>query len=282
MYTRVKTDEEIEAMRTGGRMLADVLGLLKTKVADGISTKALNDMAAKELKSLGGQPAFLGYQGFPAAICISVNDEVVHGIPREDKIITDGDIVSLDFGVIYEGMITDAAISVICGVEPGGAPETDESFMSSTGRMQVVPKGDFSTTKKINDLVMYTEQALLEGLSVIKNGCHTGDIGYAIQKVLDKQGYGIVRDLVGHGVGHAVHEDPNIPNFGRKNTGPRLSRGMTIAIEPMATLGREAVIIDPDGWTVRAEDGSLAAHFEHTVLVTDEGCEVLTLAPSAP
>lgn len=254
MYTRVKTKPEIEAMRTGGQMLASVLDLLKTNLAAGMSTKELNNIAAKELKALGGQAAFLGYQGFPESICISVNDEVVHGIPCHDKIINRGDLVSLDLGVIYKGMITDGAISVVCG----------------------------DAKKQTRDLVMYTSQSLLEGLAVIKNGCHVGDIGFAVQKVLGKQGYGIVRDLVGHGVGHAVHEDPNIPNYGRKNTGPQLSRGMTIAIEPMATLGREAVVLDPDGWTVRTRDGSLAAHFEHTVLVTDEGCEVLTLAESAP
>ena len=241
-------------MRTGGKILAQVLNLLKTKVVAGISTKELNDQAARELKSLGAEAAFLGYKSFPESICISVNDEVVHGIPKSQKIIKEGDVVSLDLGVIYKGLITDGAISVICG------------------------KG----TKPAKDLLMYTEQALQEALSVIKDGCHAGDVGYAIQNVLDKQKYGIVRDLVGHGVGHAVHEDPNIPNYGRKNTGSLLSRGMTVAIEPMATLGREAVTIDPDGWTVRTNDGSLAAHFEHTVLITDDGCEVLTLAESAP
>lgn len=269
MYTRVKTEDEIEAMRVSGGMLATVLQLLKPKIVDGISAKELDVMAARELKSLGGQAAFLGYQGFPSSICISVNDEVVHGIPRSDKVIAAGDIVSLDFGVIYKGMITDAAISVI-------------ATGSSQSRLKVSSKDNFKASKQIQDLLMYTEQALEEGLAVVKNGCHTGDIGYAVQKVLKKQGYGIVRDLVGHGVGHAVHEDPNIPNFGRKNTGPQLSKNMTIAIEPMATLGREAVVVGPDGWTVRTRDGSLAAHFEHTVLVTREGCEVLTLAPVSP
>lgn len=283
MYTRVKTEAEIENMRASGKILANVLSLLKSKVTSGISTKELNDIAAKQLKSLGGQAAFHGYQGFPESICISVNDEVVHGIPSKDKIISDGDIVSLDLGVSYKGMITDSAISVICGFFPEESHVKNSiNFMSSTSRPQVVPKDDFKPTKKIHDLVMYTEQALLEGLAVIKHGCYTGDIGFAVQKVLEKHGYGIVRDLVGHGVGHAVHEEPNIPNFGRRNIGPQLARGMTVAIEPMATMGREAVVIDPDGWTVRTQDNSLAAHFEHTVLVTDDGCEVLTLAPSAP
>lgn len=254
MYTRVKTENEIEAMRVSGRMLANVLQKLRGELVDGISTGELDRIAAKELKSLGGQPAFLGYNGFTKSLCVSVNDEVVHGVPHDDKIISDGDIVSLDFGVIYKGMITDGAISVACG----------------------------PADQKIKDLLTYTESSLQEGLAVVSHGCRTGDIGAAVQKVLEKQGYGIVRDLVGHGVGHAVHEDPNIPNYGRKNTGPQLSRGMTIAVEPMATLGREAVVLDADGWTVRTRDNSLAAHFEHTVLITEEGCEVLTLADTAP
>jgi methionyl aminopeptidase len=248
MYTRVKTDSEIEAMRVSGQMLATVLQALKPKVQPGISTAKLDDIAAKELKALGGQPAFLGYQGFPKVICISVNDEVVHGIPRNDLIIREGDLVSLDFGVSYKGMITDSAITVLCG----------------------------SGSKQKQDLIRYTEQSLLEGIDVIKDGCHVGDIGHAVQQVLERHKYGIVRDLVGHGVGHAVHEDPNIPNYGRRNTGPVLLKDMTIAIEPMATLGREAVVVDPDGWTVRTEDNSLAVHFEHTVLVTEDGYEILT------
>ena len=248
MYTRVKTEAEIEYMRVAGRMLATVLQSLKPIIVDGISAYEIDQTAASELRKLGGEAAFLNYQGFPGSICISVNDEVVHGIPSKEKIIKDGDIVSLDFGVSYRGMITDSAISVVCG------------------------KG----TQQANDLLRYTEQSLLEGLSVIKDGVRVGDIGYAIEKVLNKKGYGIVRELVGHGVGHAIHEDPNIPNYGCKNTGPELTRGMTVAIEPMATLGSDAVKVDSDGWTVLTRDGSLAAHFEHTVLVTDDGCEILT------
>lgn len=249
MYTRVKTADEIEAMRTGGRMLARTLELLKTKVVQGISTKELNDIAARELKALGGESAFYNFQGFPEAICISLNDEVVHGIPAKDRLIKDGDIVSMDFGVRYKGMITDSAVSVVCGGK---------------------------STEQVRDLLRYTEQSLYEGIAVVRDGCHAGDIGFAVEKVLSKHKFGIVRELVGHGVGHEVHEDPNIPNYGRKNTGPKLVSGMTIAIEPMATLGREGVKIEQDGWTVATEDGSLAAHFEHTVLITDDGCEILT------
>ncbi len=254
MYTRVKTKAEIEAMRAGGAMTATVLAMLKRELVAGMSAKQLSDMADKKVRSLGGEPAFLGYQGFPEAICISVNDEVVHGIPTADTIIANGDIVSFDFGVRYKGMITDAAVSVICGVNETG----------------------YRPPKRTADLVRYTEESLHEGLAVIADGCYGGDIGYAIEKVLIKHQYGIVRDLVGHGVGHEVHEDPNIPNYGRKNTGPKLIAGMTIAVEPMATLGREAITISEDGWTVRTKDGSLAAHFEHTVLITPTGCEILT------
>ncbi len=236
-------------MREGGRMLATVLQLLKSRLAVGMSTKDLALVAVDELKSLGGQPAFLGYQGFPDVICISVNDEVVHGIPRPDKIIAEGDIVGLDFGVLYKGMITDAAISVIAGT----------------------PK-----TKGHIQLVKDTENALQAGIMAVHNQVRTGDIGAAIESSLKHRQYGIVKDLVGHGVGHQVHEDPNIPNYGRADTGPWLSAGMTIAIEPMVTLGTDKVYVAPDGWTVLTADGSRSAHFEHTVLITEKGAEILT------
>jgi methionyl aminopeptidase len=249
MFTKVKTDAEIGAIRESGRMLATVLKELKNILEPGQSTKFLNDVAAKELKTLGGKPAFLGYHGFPAVLCVSVNDEVVHGIPRNDKIIDAGDIVSLDFGVSYNGMITDSAITVIAGTPKDPAHQK---------------------------LVETTKESLGAGIKVVKDGVRTGDIAAAVQAVLDKHGYGIVRDLVGHGVGHNVHEDPNIPNYGKKGTGERLQAGMTIAIEPMATLGDYGVGIEDDGWTIGTLDGSLAAHFEHTVLITDAGYEILT------
>jgi methionyl aminopeptidase len=249
MMTKVKTADEIEAMRISGRMLATVLQFLKPQTVAGVSTKELADMARAELKKLGGEPAFLGYHGFPDVICISVNNEVVHGIPSRDRIIADGDIVGLDFGVSYRGMITDAAISVIVG-----------------------NSGD----TKVKELLADTEASLMAGIAEVRDGVHTQDIGAAIQAVLDKKRYGIVRDLVGHGVGHEVHEDPNIPNYGKRGRGPVLQAGMTIAIEPMATLGTEEVQIEKDGWTIATRDGSLAAHFEHTVLITENGSEILT------
>ncbi len=249
MQTRIKTPAEIKAMRTSAKMLATVLQALKAQIAAGMSTQDLDDIAVRELKALGGKPAFLGYQGFPKTLCVSVNNEVVHGIPRADKIIQSGDIVSLDYGVLYDGMISDSAISVIVG-EP--------------------------LKKSHADLLKYTESAMLEGIAALHDQVRTGDIGAAVEKVLNRQKYGIVRDLVGHGVGHHVHEDPNIPNYGRANTGPWLDAGMTIAIEPMATLGGDRVYQADDGWTILTVDGSRSAHFEHTVLITEDGAEILT------
>ena len=249
MQTRIKTANEITAMRESGRMLATVLSMLKGEVVAGITTKKLADSATQELKALGGQPSFLGYQGFPDVICISINNEVVHGIPRDDKIIQTGDIVSLDFGVTYKGMITDAAISVIAG-KP----------LSQT---------------HVN-LLKYTEQSMLAGIASLHDNVRAGDIGAAIEAVLKAHKYGIVRDLVGHGLGHELHEDPNIPNYGRPNTGPWLAEGTTIAIEPMATLGTDRVYVADDGWTILTQDNSWAAHFEHSVLITTDGAEILT------
>lgn len=250
MQTQIKTASEIAAMRESGRMLATVLNHLKTVIKPGMTTKDLANIAAEKLKSLGnGQPSFLGYQGFPDVICVSINEEVVHGIPSSTKIINDGDIVGLDFGVTYKGMITDAAISVIVG-KP-----------KQRGHIQ---------------LLADTEEALARGIAAVHDQVRTGDIGSAIEGHLKKRRYGIVQDLVGHGVGHALHEDPNIPNYGRANTGPWLSKGMTIAIEPMVTLGTDRVKVADDGWTVLTADNSRAAHFEHTVLITEDGAEILT------
>ncbi len=249
MVTRVKSAKEIEAMRESGRMLAEVLALLKRVIAVGISTKELADFAAKELKALGGKPAFLGYQGFTDVLCVSVNDEVVHGIPNPKRLLANGDVVGLDFGVNFKGMITDAAITVLVGK---------------------------TNNKRIHELVGTTEQSLQDGITAVKSGAKVGDIAAAVQATLDAHKFGIVRDLVGHGVGHDLHEEPNIPNYGKTGTGMALETNMTIAIEPMATLGDHRVFIDQDGWTVHTRDGSLAAHFEHTVLVTPTGAEILT------
>ncbi|MCA9331441.1 type I methionyl aminopeptidase [Candidatus Saccharibacteria bacterium] len=249
MQTRIKTEAEIVAMRQSGRLLATVLATLKEALEPGMTTKDLAEIAKRELRGTGGIPTFLGQYGFPDVICISLNDEIVHGIPSTKREIRSGDIVSLDFGVTYDGMITDSATSVVAG----GVKNS-----------------------KIDKLLIDTEASLFAGVRVLKNGVRVGDIANAIQQVLDEGNYGIVRDMVGHGVGHELHEDPNIPNYGKKGTGPKLAAGMTIAIEPMATLGDFRVYIDVDGWTVRSNDKSLAAHFEHTVLITETGAEVLT------
>ena len=247
--TSVKTETEINLMRESGRMLASVLAILKNSVVVGMTTKDLAELAKQELKALGGQPTFLGYQGFPDVLCVSLNNEVVHGIPSVRRVIKAGDIVSLDFGVTYRGMITDSAISVIAG-----------------------GKG----TKKTEQLLSVTERSLMTGISVLHDGVAVGDIAASIQNILDRYGYGVVRDLVGHGVGHSLHEAPNIPNYGHPGTGPHLKAGMTIAIEPMATMGNYGVRVAEDGWTVLTDDNSLSAHFEHTVLITKDGAEILT------
>lgn len=249
MTTKVKTKSEIAAMRESGHMLATVLAALQSQIGVGMSTLDLSRLAAKELSPLGGEPAFKGYRGFPEVLCVSVNDEVVHGIPRADRIINEGDIVGMDFGVRYKGMITDAAVSVIAG-----RPKQQ-------GHIRLVQR---------------TKQALDTGIAAVHDRVRAGDIGHAIETHLKPYNYGIVRDLVGHGVGHEVHEDPNIPNYGRPNTGPWLDKGMTIAIEPMVTLGGEAVYMADDHWTILTRDGSWSAHFEHTVLITEEGAEILT------
>ncbi len=249
MMNKVKTDAEIAAMRTGGKMLATVLETLRQQIKAGMTTKELADIARSKIAELGGEPTILGYQGFPDVICISVNDEVVHGIPSDKRVLVNGDVVGLDFCVTYQGMITDSAITVIVG--NGG-------------------------DDKVKQLLRDTQEALLTGIETLHDGVRVGDIGSAIEAQLDKKGYGIVRDLVGHGVGHNMHEDPNIPNYGRPGSGPALQAGMTIAIEPMVTLGTDDVVIADDGWTIQTRDGSISAHFEHTVLVTKDGYEILT------
>lgn len=249
MKTRIKTGREIVAMRESGRILALVLVEVSKHVAPGISTKDLANVAAAELKALGGKPAFLGHEGFPDVICISINDEIVHGIPSPNRILAEGDLVGLDFGVSYQGMLTDSAMSVIVGI-----PKKVEH-------------------KK---LLTITERALDAGIAAVHDMVRVGDIGAAIEAVLRPGKYGIPRDLVGHGIGQNLWEEPNIPNYGRAGTGPWLSAGMTIAIEPMVTLGTHQIVSDIDGWTIRTADGSLSAHFEHTVLILEEGAEVLT------
>ena len=245
--TRIKNAQEIKNITISGQMLGQVLELVGKNVVPGITPIELAGIARNEVKALGGTPTFLGMYGFPDVICISVNDEIVHGIPKNNE-IGESDIVSYDFGVTYNGMITDAARSTIAGT---GTPQATR-------------------------LLKGTLESLNAGIDVLKDGVRVGDISNAIEKVLNKYGFGIVRELVGHGVGHELHEDPNIPNYGPAGQGPVLKAGMTIAIEPMTTLGSHNISTDSDGWTIRTEDGSLAAHFEDTILITEQGYEILT------
>lgn len=249
MKTRVKTDSEIQSMREAGRMHAAVLRLTAESVAPGVSTKQLADIAAKELKALGGKPTFLGYQGFPDVICISVNDAIVHGIPSPKRFLKEGDLVGLDFGVTYRGMMTDGAVSV------------------GAGRIN-------STCQR---LLEATKASLDAGIGAVHAGVRVGDISHAVESTIQHYGrYGIPRDLVGHGIGTNLWEEPNIPNYGRAGSGPVLEKGMTIAIEPMVTLGTHQIRLAEDEWTILTADGSWAAHFEHTILITDDGAEILT------
>lgn len=244
---RPKNQEEIANMRISGRMLAQVLAVLAEQIQSGMTTQDLDDIARAELKKLGGKAPFLGYQGFPATLCVSVNEEVVHGMPGE-RVLSEGDIVGLDFGVDYKGMITDSAITVPVG----------------------------SVSPQAQKLIEITKKSMMAGIGAVKAGARVGDISAAVEAVLKPAGYGIVEDLAGHGVGDSLHEEPWIPNFGKAGKGPVLEAGMTIAIEPMATLGSKKVRIAKDRWTVFTKDYSLAAHFEHTVLVTEKGSEIMT------
>lgn len=248
--TAIKTAAEIDSMRKGGYILQKVLDFLSPQVVAGISTGELAELAAQKLKQLGGQPAFLGYQGFPSCICISVNEEVVHAIPGA-KVIAEGDLVGLDFGVLVDGLVTDSAVTVAAG----------------------------TADREGQRLLRATHEALMAGIGAVRDGARVGDISAAVEARLKQDKLGIVRELVGHGVGHELHEPPEIPNYGKAGTGPVLKAGMTIAIEPMATLGSAGVGILRDNWTVVTLDGSRAAQFEHTVLVTRSGAEILTRAP---
>lgn len=245
---QVKTPSELSAQRESGQMLALVLKELASKTEPGLTPQDMSSIARKELKALGGEPAFLGYYGFPDVVCISVNEQVQHGIPNR-RPFQAGDVVNYDFGVKYKGMITDGGISLAV---------------------------DNKTTPDTERLLKGTKKALDQALKVVRHGCRVGDISATIERTLRKFDLSIVYELAGHGVGHKLHEDPEIPNQGREGTGAFLKAGMTVAIEPITTLGSPAIVEAADGWTLLAIDGSWSAQFEHTVLVTPNGCEVLT------
>lgn len=247
---RPKTETEIVAMREAGSILGRVLEKIRREAKAGMTPKQISALAAKETERLGGTPSFKGFEGYPDIICISNNNEVQHSIPS-DRPFKNGDIVNFDYGVTVRGMVTDAGITVCIG----GNPSKDD-----------------------RRLLEGTEQALYAGLSKVRDGARVGDISAAIEAVLKEYKLGIVRELVGHGVGHALHEAPEIPNYGREGSGPVLKAGMTIAVEPITTLGGHRIFQAHDGWTLLTVDGSKSAQFEHTVLVTQDGCEILTEA----
>jgi methionyl aminopeptidase len=252
----IKTKEEIDIIREGCKNLATVLYKVKDKVAPGVSTKDLDTYAEQLIREMGDIPAFLNYRPegasspFPASLCVSVNDEVVHGIPNKNKILKEGDIVSIDLGTKHKGLFTDMAITVPVG--------------------KVSPEN--------LKLLEITQKALQVGIDAAQGGNTVGDIGYAIESYVRAQErkYGIVEVLAGHGVGIAIHEDPFIPNFGKQGRGEKLVPGMIVALEPMLNLGTKHVTIDDDDWTFRTADGKNSAHFEHTILITEGEAEILT------
>jgi len=243
----LKSPEEVQKMGEGNAIVAEVLAGLREKVRPGITTSDLNEYAEVTTQKRGAMPAFKGYGGFPFALCTSVNSEVVHGFPS-DRPLEEGDIVSLDYGVYYNGYYGDSAITVAVG-----------RISASAARLMEV-----------------TEEALYKGIEKAREGNRLGDISFAVQSCAEKAGFSVVRDYVGHGIGKDLHEDPPVPNFGVSGRGVKLRAGMVIAIEPMVNEGSYAVKVKPDGWTVITDDGSLSAHFEHTIAVTEDGPVILS------
>lgn len=243
----LKLPVEIEQARASNRIVAEVLSKLREKVKPGVRTKDLDKFAEEIAVKRGAKPAFKGYRGYPHSLCTSINEVVVHGMPSE-RILVEGDIIGLDFGVYYSGFFGDATITLPVG----------------------------KVAQKASRLIQVTEQSLYTGIAQVKNGNRLGDISAAVQAKVEAAGFSIVRDFVGHGVGKSLHEDPQIPNFGKKGRGIELKSGMILAIEPMVNEGNYKVKTLPDGWTVVTEDGSLSAHFEHSVAITDNGPDILS------
>ena len=249
MAVTIKSAREIELMRESCKLLADVFQNLEQAVRPGMSTKDIDILGEKLIRGHGCTPNFLNYNGYPASVCVSVNDEVVHGIPRTDRILQDGDIVSLDAGLIYKGYHSDMARTFAIGT------------ISEEARL----------------LIERTKQSFFDGIKAAKAGNHLYDISNAIDASIRPYGYGIVRDLVGHGIGTHLHEDPEVPNFSQKRKGIKLVPGMTLAVEPMINAGRPDVAWMDDDWTVVTDDGSLSAHYENTILITEGEPEILSL-----
>ena len=246
---KIKSQEEIELMREACRITRDTLKIIENSIKVGVSTKELDKIAYDYIKSQDATPSFKNYEGFPASICASINDTIVHGIPSDNIVLKEGDIISIDVGAKYKGYNGDAA--------------------------RTFPVGKINAKSK--RLIKITEQSFFEGIKGLKSGAYVGDISHRIQTFVEKNGYSIVRELVGHGVGKNLHEDPMIPNFGRAGSGPRLNANTTIAIEPMVNMGERYVTFCSDGWTCKTKDGLPSAHYENTVLITENGVEILTL-----
>ena len=244
----IKSPQELANMRQAGRVVASVISLLEKSVAPGMKTRELDALAAGEIKRMGAKPAFLGYRGFPATICVSLNEEIVHGIPG-DRVIQEGDLVKMDIGAIVDGLYGDAAVTVGVG----------------------------NISPEAQALVDVTREALATAVRSVRDGARLGDVGAAIQEFVESRGYSVVREYVGHGIGRALHEDPQIPNYGTPGRGLPLKAGMAIAIEPMVNVGTWRTQLLDDQWTVVTQDQSLSSHFEHTMMVTEEGAEVLTV-----
>lgn len=248
----IKSPREIELMRKAGAVVGGVFDEIKPYIKPGNSTLLIANVAEKYIRSHGGTPTFKGYNGFKGAVCTSVNDIVIHGIPSKHVILKEGDIISVDVGCTLNGYVGDACRTYAVG----------------------------NISEEAQKLIDDTKQSFFEGISKIKPGVHLGDVQNAIQKYLEERNYGILRDFCGHGVGRELHEDPNIPNYGPAGVGPILKEGMCLAIEPMVSLGKDAYEILADDWAVRMKDGRYSAHYENTLVITSEGVELLTLSPS--
>jgi methionyl aminopeptidase len=249
----IKSRKEFEKMEVAGQTVALVLDTVRRAAQPGVTLKELDAIAAEVIRSRDCTPSFLGYHGYPASICTSPNNVIVHGIPSDYR-LTDGDILSVDAGAIYEGLHGDAAITF--------------------------PVGEVSEEAQL--LMKTTQRALEAGIAQVKAGARLGDIGHAVESEAHAHGFGVVREYVGHGIGRQMHEDPQVPNYGKPGTGTKLKKGMAICIEPMFNLGGPETAVEPDGWTVITADGTLSAHFEHTIAITDKGTKVTTRLPVPP
>ena len=246
---QLKNSAQISAMKEAGRITGEALLVAREHVREGVSTKELDTLIRNYIEKCGAKPSFLGYSGFPASACISINDEVIHGIPSKKRILQEGDIVKIDVGAFYKGFHGDSARTIAVG----------------------------NVSEEASRLITVTRESFFRGVAAVKTGNRIGDVGSAIQGCVESAGFSVVKRYIGHGVGHELHESPDVPNFGTAGRGTRLCAGMTLAIEPMVNVGTEEVYELPDGWTVKTRDGSLSAHYENTIALTSEGVIITTL-----